>query len=114
MVRPRVRRCKQTAGAFGGFSCWGALVAAPIVHAKPTTDDRLEKKLAAAHVSLDEALKRMKRTLTSITKAQRTIKRLERRIDERDHPGEPKPKKPRKRTRAIILPDDEPAAETQS
>lgn len=109
MVRPRERRCKQTGGGFGGFLCYGALVAAPIVHAKAATDDKLERKLQAAHVNMDNAIKAALRMTKKAAEYSRVIKRLEKRIELRDHPPAEAPKpKPRKRTRVINLPTEEP------
>lgn len=86
LVRPRVRRCKQSAGMMGQFACWGLLVAAPIVRTveEPQHDDRLERRLAAAHVSLDSKIKELSRVTKAIRKHQKTVRRLEAAIGKRD------------------------------
>ena len=86
MVRPRERRCKQRSGMMGTYSCWGLLVAAPIVRTieEPAYDDKLERKLTAAHVALDANLKRLSRVTTAIRKHQRIVRRLEAAIGKRD------------------------------
>lgn len=105
MVRPRERRCKQSSGMTGQFYCWGFLIAAPKTKPAPAAG-KLEAKLVLAHSNLDAHMRQLKRTVTAISAWQMKIKRLERRIEERDHPTEKQPK-PRKRTRAIELPPDD-------
>lgn len=86
MVRPRERRCKQRTGMLGTYCCWGLLVAAPIVRTteEPQHDDRLERKLAAAHVALDGKIKELSRVTKAIRKHQKTVRRLEAAIGKRD------------------------------
>ena len=110
-VKPREVRCKQIGqGAMGptGYLCYGRLERA--ISEKPKeTEDKLSRKLADAHIQFEGALRRMKRTMTSVAMWQRRIKSIERSIEFRDHPElKPKPM-PKKRTRAITLPDEEGA-----
>lgn len=99
LVAPRVRRCTKP-GAFGSV-CWGRLKTTKRKRSKPT----LEQELSRAHEQLANAISRVKRAVTSVDGWQRRIKAIGRRIDERDHPREKKPKAI-KRTRLITLPDD--------
>jgi hypothetical protein len=96
-VAPRVRRCHQVT-AWG--LCWGRLKTTKRKRYKLT----LERELEIAHEQLAEALTRMKRAVTSVDGWQGRIKAIGRRIAERDHPKEKKPKAI-KRTRVIVLPE---------
>jgi hypothetical protein len=86
MALPRELRCKHAAFT-GGYACWGALVAAPIVRIKDESG-RLEKKLVTAHAQLDTNIRLLSRATRNIKAAQIAIKRLEKRIADRDHPEE--------------------------
>jgi len=78
--------------------CWGNLQRIE----RKRVEETLELKLAAAHKGFGAAISRMKRATTWVGTWQRRIKGIERRIDERDHPKPPKPKRVRK-VRAIVV-----------
>lgn len=105
-VKPREVRCKRVieAGPFAQ-TCWGRLER--VISERPKeTADKLSRKLADAHIQFEASLRRMKRAMTSVATWQRRIKSIERSIEFRDHPElKPQPK-PKKKTRAIALPDD--------
>lgn len=108
-VKPRETRCKQVQGALtfaGSVYCWGRLTRVALLPKgpAPASTDRLTKKLAKAHADFEDALTRLKRATTSVSKFQRRIKSIERAIELRDHPELKKPKREKPRTRAISLP----------
>jgi hypothetical protein len=111
-VKARERRCKQAAFGQGSFACYGNLEL--IIRRKIAPEerkDKLSEKLVQAHKGFEHSLMRMKRSMAAVSAWQKTIKRLERRIELRDHPQPPKPKKPRPRTRAIALPSEQETTE---
>lgn len=106
-VRPRERRCKQRiTNSFGGLNlCYGQLTRPK----KRKVTRTLETKLADAHAQLADAITKVKRAVTSVDHWQRKIKAIGRRIDQRDHPPEPKPKRPRAVSRKFAeIPDGTP------